>query len=102
MEATRFLQRQEEQFPWIKSEKRHFGSGDYSFDGVDVSAMRKEYEAIAEKAETLKGKAKPQVGRHTGSPPSMPFSGLQHDARGLDACGLTCRSVKVCRSRSRF
>ncbi|KAG2446681.1 hypothetical protein HYH02_008249 [Chlamydomonas schloesseri] len=59
--AKSWLERTEKENAWIAAEKRHFGSGDYSFEGVDIGSMRKEFEAAKERSEALKGKVKASV-----------------------------------------
>lgn len=59
--AKGWLERTEKENAWIATEKRHFGSGDYSFEGVDINSMRKEFEAAKERSEALKGKVKASV-----------------------------------------
>ncbi|KXZ47638.1 hypothetical protein GPECTOR_34g797 [Gonium pectorale] len=56
--SKEWVARMEEEHQWIASDKRHFGTGDYKFDGVDISVQRKEYEELNERCEALKGKVK--------------------------------------------
>lgn len=59
--AKEWIGRTESEHGWIVSEKRHFGSGDYKFEGKDIAAMRKEFEELQERCAAMKGKVQPSV-----------------------------------------
>ncbi|GLI60880.1 hypothetical protein VaNZ11_003100 [Volvox africanus] len=59
--SKEWIGRMEAEHPWIASEKRHFGTGDYKFEGVDINAMRKDFENLRERCEALQGKVQASV-----------------------------------------
>ncbi|GLC36640.1 hypothetical protein PLESTB_000125000 [Pleodorina starrii] len=61
VKSKEWLARTETEHPWIATEKRHFGTGDYKFDGIDISAMRKEFENLQERCAALQGKVQASV-----------------------------------------
>ncbi|GFR44483.1 hypothetical protein Agub_g5746 [Astrephomene gubernaculifera] len=59
--SVEWVARTEAEHTWVAAEKKHFGTGDYCFDRVDIAAMRREYEKAMERSEALKGKVKASV-----------------------------------------
>ncbi|KAG2489543.1 hypothetical protein HYH03_011994 [Edaphochlamys debaryana] len=56
-----WITKTEAEQPWMASEKRHFGIGDYCFDEVNITALRNEYVAARDRCDELKGKVKASV-----------------------------------------
>ncbi len=59
--SKEWLARTESEHPWIATEKRHFGTGDYTFEGEDIAAKRKEYEDLRDRCDGFQGKVQASV-----------------------------------------